>query len=148
MVVKFNICPLLNAFSNLQYRQLSHIVHLSKTDTWDAFHLGKISGSTGLNANGARSSTGNFPEQTDDLLRNSPFSVPTGWNKNSRSFCAILFRPAFGDWNFQFLPVSVVHGQSQFLFFSFLILSFKMASARPMLECWEDFHVKCLVSCW
>ena len=97
MAVKFDLSPLLSAFSNLQYRQLSHIVHLSKTDTWGAFHLGKISGSTGLNANGTRNSTGNFPEQADDLLKNSPFSFPTGWNRNSRSVFAILFRPAFGD---------------------------------------------------
>ena len=40
-----------------------------------------------------------------------------------------------------------VYRQSQF-FFSFLILSFKMASACPMLEWWEDFHVKLLVFCW
>ena len=124
MAVKFDLSPLLSAFSNLQYRQLSHIVHLSKTDTWGAFHLGKISGSTGLNANGTRNSIGNFPEQADDLLKNSPFSVPTGWNRNSRSIFAILFRPAFGDWNFQFLPVSAVHEQSHFffLFISYLIV--------------------------
>ena len=69
MAVKFDLSPLLSAFSNLQYRQLSHIVHLSKTDTWGAFHLGKISFSTGLNANDTRSSTGNFPEQTDTFWR-------------------------------------------------------------------------------
>ena len=35
--------------------------------TRGASHLGKISGSTGLNANGTLGSTGNFPQQTDDL---------------------------------------------------------------------------------
>ena len=48
-------------------------------------------------------------------------SVPTSWNRNSRSICAILFRPASGEWSFsrhfQCLLVNDVHGQSQFFLF-------------------------------
>ena len=44
--------------------------------TRGTFHLGKMSGSTGLNANGARSSTGNFPQQTDDLPVGTEIPVP------------------------------------------------------------------------
>ena len=45
--------------------------------------------------------------------------------------------------------MGVVHGQSQFYFlFLFLISFIKIAYARPMLERWEDFHEKLLVSCW
>ena len=88
-----------------------------------AFHTGNISGSTGLNVMSARidrklSGTNRF-----QLVRTE---IP-------HSICPFfLFRPATGAWNssgqFQSLPVSVVHGQSQ-LFFPFLIVSFKMASA-------------------
>ena len=46
-----------------------------------AFHVGKISGLTGLNANETRGSTGNFSEQTDDPPRYSTFSVPAGWDR-------------------------------------------------------------------
>ena len=148
MTVKFDLSPLLSACSNLQYRQLSHIVHLSKTDTWGRFPFRQNFLFDRFKCKWYAQFDWKFSGTNGHLLKNSPFSVPTGWNRNSRSICAILFRPAFGDWNFQFLPVSVVQGQSQFFFFSFLILSFKMASARPMLERWEDFHVKCLVSCW
>ena len=102
-----------------------------------AFHVGKSSGSTGLNANETRGSTGNYSEQTDDPPSYSTFSVPTGWNRNSGSICAILFRPKAGTWTFfrlfQCLPVSVDHGLSQF-FFSFLIVSFKMASVQNSCE--------------
>ena len=98
-----------------------------------AFHVGKSSASTGLNANETPGSTGNFSEQTDDPPSYSTFSFPTGWNRNSGSICAILFRPKAGTWTFfrlfQCLPVSVDHGLSQF-FFSFLIVSFKMASVQ------------------
>ena len=102
-----------------------------------AFHVGKSSASTGLNANETRGSTGNFSEQTDDPPSYSTFSVPTGWNRNSGSICAILFRPKAGTWTFfrlfQCLPVGVDHGLSQF-FFSFLIVSFKMASVQNSCE--------------
>ena len=98
-----------------------------------AFHVGKSSASTGLNANETPGSTGNFSEQTDDPPSYSTFSVPTGWNRNSGSICAILFRPKAGTGTFlrlfQCLPVSVDHGLSQF-FFSFLIVWFKMASVQ------------------
>ena len=98
-----------------------------------AFHVGKSSASTGLNANETPGSTGNFSEQTDDPPSYSTFSVPTGWNRNSGSICAILFRPKAGTWTFfrlfQCLPVNVDHGLSQF-FFSFLIVSFKMSSVQ------------------
>ena len=102
-----------------------------------AFHVGKSSGSTGLIANETPGSTGNFSEQTDDPPSYSTFSVPTGWNRNSGSICAILFRPKAGTWTFfrlfQCLPVSVDHGLSQF-FFSFLIVSFKMESVQNSCE--------------
>ena len=107
-----------------------------------AFHVGKSSGSTGLNANETRGSTGNFSEQTDDPPSYSTFSVPTGWNRNSGSICAILFRPKAGTWTFfrlfQCLPVSDDHGLSQF-FFSFLIVSFKMASVQNSCESLSGF---------
>ena len=102
-----------------------------------AFHVGKSSASTGLNANETPGSTGNFSEQTDDPTSYSTFSVPTGWNRNSGSICAILFRPKAGTWTFfrlfQCLALSVDHGLSQF-FFSFLIVSFKMASVQNSCE--------------
>ena len=44
--------------------------------TRGTFHLGKISGSTGLNANGTRGSTANFPQQTDDLPVGTEIPVP------------------------------------------------------------------------
>ena len=40
---------------------------------------GKISGSTGLNANGTRGSTGHFPQQTDDLPVGTDIPVPLAW---------------------------------------------------------------------
>ena len=50
--------------------------------SWDAFHLAKLSGSTGWNANGKRGSGGNFPEQTDNLRSCSTFFVATDRNGN------------------------------------------------------------------
>ena len=47
--------------------------------TSSTFHLGKISGSTGLNANGTRGSTANFPQQTDDLPVGTEIPVPFAW---------------------------------------------------------------------
>ena len=52
--------------------------------TRGAFHLGKISGLTGLNANGTSGSTGNFPQQTDDLPVGTEIPVPFAW-KGSNS---------------------------------------------------------------
>jgi len=96
-----------------------------------------------------------FWNQTDDLPRYPMFFFATGWNKNSNSICAILFRPAAGTKknifrHFQCLSLGVVHGQLRF-FFSFPILSFKITSARaasPMLEHFGDFYVKLHVSFW
>ena len=53
--------------------------------TGGAFHLAKIFGITGWNANGALQSTGNFPEQTDNLRSYVTFSVLTGWSRNYRA---------------------------------------------------------------
>ena len=57
--------------------------------------------------------------------------------RNSGSICAILFRPAAGTWTFfrlfQCLAVSFDHGLSQF-FFSFPVVSFKMASVQNSCE--------------
>ena len=50
--------------------------------TRGAFHLAKISGSTGWNANGTRGSRGNFPEQTDNLRSCSTFFVATDRSRN------------------------------------------------------------------
>ena len=55
---------------------------LSDTVTRGAFHLAKISGSNGWNANGTRGSRGNFPEQTDNLRSCSTFFVATDRNGN------------------------------------------------------------------
>ena len=59
---------------------------LVQAKPWSAFHLGKISGSIGLNANGTLCSTGNFPNQTDDLPRYSTS------NKNFRSIIIREFK--------------------------------------------------------
>ena len=53
---------------------LQKLEHYKKTR--GTFHLGKISGSTGLNANGTRGSTANFPQQTDDLPVGTEIPVP------------------------------------------------------------------------
>ena len=102
-----------------------------------AFHVGKISGLTGLNANETRGSTGNFSEQTDDPSSHNTFSVPTGWNRNSGSICPILFRPEAGAWTFfrlfQCLAVSVDHGQVANKFDN-STSSFKMASVQNSCE--------------
>lgn len=49
---------------------------------WGAFHLAKISGSTGYNANGTSDFSGNFPEQMDNLRSCSTFFGATNWNGN------------------------------------------------------------------
>ena len=53
---------------------LQKLEHYKKTR--GTFHLGKISGSTVLNANGTRGSTANFPKQTDDLPVGTEIPVP------------------------------------------------------------------------
>ena len=62
---------------------------LVQAKPWGAFHLGKISGSIGLNANGTLCFTGNFPNQTDDLPRYSTSFAPASWNRN---FPSIIIR--------------------------------------------------------
>ena len=61
---------------------------------------------TALTANGTPGQTGNVWKQTDYLPRYSTrnFSVPSGWNRNFPSICAILFRPAAGAWVLEFFP--------------------------------------------
>ena len=66
--------------------------------TGGAFQLAKLSSINGWNANGARQSTGNLPEQTDNLRSYATFSVLTGWSGNYRSICTkcpFLLSPSF-----------------------------------------------------
>ena len=44
-----------------------------------------------------------FSGTTGDLSRYSSFSVPSRWNRNSLSICAILFNSA-GGWRLEFIP--------------------------------------------
>ena len=103
-----------------------------------AFHVGKSSGSTRFeckwNAWFDRKffGTNGRPSEVFHFFRSSWLGP-----RNSGSICAILFRPAAGTWTFfrlfQCLAVGFDHGLSQF-FFSFPVVSFKMASVQNSCE--------------
>ena len=75
---------------NIRYLFINFFLVQAKP--WGAFHLGKISGSIGLNGNGTLCSTGNFPNQTDDLPRYSTSFAPASWNRNFRSIIIKEFK--------------------------------------------------------